>query len=108
MDLVGAGIAGRCLGVRAAGPLPARFTVTLHDASFERELEVAVADGRAVVLDTTNEDDAPKPLPGAAAHLDPDGLVVALPVALTGAVGVTLGEERSDVRYSDEARVRSG
>jgi hypothetical protein len=108
VDLVGAGLAGRCLGVRSAGPLPARFTVALHDASFQRELEVAVADGRAVVLDTTNDDDPPKPLPGAAAHLDPDGLVVALPVALAGAVSVKLGEERSDVTYGDEARVKSG
>jgi hypothetical protein len=108
VDLVGAGIAGRCLGVRSAGPLPARFTVALHDASYERELEVAVAGGRAVVLDTADSDAAPKPLPGAAAHLDPDGLVVSLPVALTGAVSVTLGEERSDVGYGDEARVRAG
>jgi hypothetical protein len=108
VDLVGAGLTGRCLGVRAAGPLPARFTVALHDASFERELEVAVADGRAVVLDTTDEDAPPKPLPGAAARLDPDGLVVALPVALAGTVSVTLGVERSEVGYSDEARVSSG
>jgi hypothetical protein len=61
-----------------------------------------------VVLDTADSDAAPKPLPGAAAHLDPDGLVVSLPVALTGAVSVTLGEERSDVGYGDEARVRAG
>jgi hypothetical protein len=108
VDLVGAGLTGRCLGVRSAGALPTRFTVALHDASFKRELEVAVADGRVVVLDTTDEDAAPTPLPGAAAHLDPAGLVVSLPVSLAGTVSVTLGLERSDVGYSDEARVRSG
>jgi hypothetical protein len=108
VDLVGAGLTGRCLGVRSAGPLPARFTVALHDASFKRELAVAVSDGHAVVLDTTDEDAAPKPLSGAAAHLDPDGLVVSLPVALAGTVTVTLGLERSEVSYSDEARVKGG
>jgi hypothetical protein len=60
------------------------------------------------VLDTADDDAPPKPLPGAAAHLDPDGLVVALPVALTGTVSVTLGVERSEVSYGDEARVRAG
>jgi hypothetical protein len=30
----------------------------------ERELEVAVADGRVVVLDTGDEDEPPRPLPG--------------------------------------------
>jgi hypothetical protein len=105
VDLVGAGLTGRCLAVRSAGPLPARFTVALHNASFTRALEVAVAGGRVVVLDTTDDDAPPEPLPGAAAHLDPDGLVVLLPVTLAGVESVTLGEERSDVGYSDQARV---
>jgi hypothetical protein len=78
--------------------------VSLRDAR-DRELQVSVADGRAVVLDSTDEDVAPKPLPGAAAHLDADGLVVALPVALSGAVEVTLAVERSEISYSDDARV---
>ena len=107
IDLVGAGLAGRCLAVRSAGPLPARFTVSLLDAR-NRALEVSVADGRAVVLDTTDEDAAPRPLPGAAAHLDPDGLVVALPAALSGAVTVTLAVERSEISYGDDARVAGG
>lgn len=106
VDLVGAGRAGTCLAVRSAAPLPARFTVSLLDAR-NRTLEVSVADGRAVVLDTTDEDVAPKPLLGAAAHLDPDGLVVALPVALSGAVTVRLAIERSEISYSDVARVPS-
>ena len=104
VDLVGAGLAGRCLTVRAAGPLPARFKVALLDAR-NRALEVSVADGRVVVQDTT-DDEPPKPLPGAAAHLDADGLVVALPVTLSGTVTVTLGIERSAVSYGDDARVR--
>jgi hypothetical protein len=58
-----------------------------------------------VVLDTTDEDAAPKPLPGAAAHLDPDGLVVALPVALSGSVRVALALERSEISYGDDARL---
>jgi hypothetical protein len=107
VDLVGAGVAGRCLAVRSAGPLPARFTVSLLDAR-NRALQVSVADGRAVVLDTTDEDAAPKPLPGAAAHLDPDGLVVALPAALSGTVKVTLALERSEISFSDDARVAGG
>jgi hypothetical protein len=107
VDLVGAGAAGRCLAVRSAGPLPARFTVSLLDAR-NRTLQVSVADGRVVVLDTTDEDVAPKPLPGAAAHLDPDGLVVALPVGLSGTVTVTLAIERSEISYGDSARVRGG
>ena len=93
--------------MRSAGPLPARFTVSLLDAR-NRALEVSVADGRAVVLDTTDEDAAPRPLPGAAAHLDPDGLVVALPAALSGAVTVTLAVERSEISYGDDARVAGG
>jgi hypothetical protein len=107
VDLVGAGMAGRCLAVRSAGPLPARFTVSLLDAR-NRTLEVSVADGRAVVQDTTDEDVASMPLPGAAAHLDSDGLVVALPAGLSGPVTVTLAVERSEISYSDDARVASG
>jgi hypothetical protein len=107
VDIVGAGLAGRCLAVRSAGPLPARFTISLLDAR-NRTLEVRVADGRAVVLDTTDEDAAPKPLRGAAAHLDPDGLVVALPAALSGAVRVALAVERSQISYGDDARVAGG
>ena len=42
VDLVGAGAAGRCLAVRSAGPLPARFTVSLLDAR-NRALQVSVA-----------------------------------------------------------------
>jgi hypothetical protein len=103
VDLVGAGLSGRCLVVRAAGPLPARFKVAMLDAR-NRALEVSVADGRVVVQDTT-DDEPPKPLPGAAAHLDADGLVVALPVTLSGTVNVTLGIERSEVSYGDDARV---
>jgi hypothetical protein len=107
VDLVGAGLTGRCLAVRSAGPLPARFTVSLLDAR-NRTLQVSVADGRAVVLDTTDEDAASKPLPGAAAHLDPDGLVVALPAALSGAVTVTLALERAQISYGDDARLAGG
>src|SRR3954465_9959038 len=54
VDLVGAGLSGGCLAVRTAGPLPARFALSLLDAR-NRTLEVSVADGRAVVLDTTDE-----------------------------------------------------
>ena len=106
VDLVGAGLAGGCLAVRSAGPLPARFTVSLLDAR-NRALEVSVAGGRVVVLDTTDDDAAPKPLPGAAAHLDPDGLVVALPVALSGTVKVALAIERSEISYGDDAPSRA-
>jgi hypothetical protein len=81
--------------------------VSLLDAR-NRTLQVSVADGRVVVLDTTDEDVAPKPLPGAAAHLDSDGLVVALPVGLSGTVTVTLAIERSEISYGDSARVRGG
>jgi hypothetical protein len=42
---------------------------------------------------------------GEAAHLDPDGLVVALPVALSGTVTVTLAMERSEISYGDDATV---
>jgi hypothetical protein len=107
VDLVGAGLAGGCLAVRSAGPIPARFTVSLRDAR-NRSLEVSVAEGRIVVLDTTDEDAAPKPLLGTAAHLDPDGLVVALPAALTGKVTVTLALERSEISYGDDATVARG
>ena len=67
-----------------------------------------MTDGRVVVLDTTEDDIVPKPLRGAAAHLDPDGLVVALPVTLSGTVHVVLGVDRSQVRYSDDASVLRG
>ncbi len=107
VDLVGAGRAGGCLAVRSAGPLPGRFTVSLRDAR-NRALQVSATDGRVVVLDTTDEDAAPKPLPGAAAHLDPDGLVVALPVVAVGPSTVTLALERSEISYSDDATVAGG
>jgi hypothetical protein len=110
VDLTGVGLAGRCLAIRSAGPLPARFEITLRDDrdAPDRELEVAVTDGRVVVLDTTEDDIVPKPLRGAAAHLDPDGLVVSLPVTLSGTVQVVLGVDRSQVRYSDDASVLRG
>ena len=86
VDLVGAGVAGALPGACARRVRCRRAsTVSLRDAR-NRALEVSVADGRVLVQDTTDEDAAPKPLPGAAAHLDPDGLVVALPVALSGTV----------------------
>jgi len=34
--------------------------------------------------------------------------VVALPVALSGAVEVTLAVERSEISYSDDARIAGG
>jgi hypothetical protein len=107
VDLIGVGLAGRCLAIRSAGPLPARFEITLRDDrdAPDREVEVAVTDGRVVVLDTTEDDIVPKPLRGAAAHLDPDGLVVTLPVTVSGTVQVVLGVDRSQVRYSDDASV---
>ena len=85
VDLVGAGLAGRCLAVRSAGPLPARFTVSLLDAR-NRALEVSVADGRAVVLDATDEDAAPSRCRAPPLTSTPTASCVALPVALSGTV----------------------
>jgi hypothetical protein len=104
LDLVEVGAAGRCVALRTAGPLPARFAVDLRGGD-NGELKVTVADGRVLVEDTSDEDQFPQPLPGAAAHLDPDGLVVSLPQALQRPVTVTLGLERDGVIYSDDARL---
>jgi hypothetical protein len=43
-----------------------------------------------------------------AAHLDADGLVVALPAALSGTVRVALAVERSEISYGDDACVAGG
>jgi hypothetical protein len=103
LDLVAVGSASRCFALRTAGPLPARFELDLRGAGDDGEMKVTVADGRVLVEDTSDEDDLPHPLPGAAAHLDPDGLVVSLPQELKRPVDVALGVERDGVIYSDGA-----
>jgi hypothetical protein len=104
VDLVGIGMAGRCMALRAAGPLPATFQVDLGAAD-GRELKVTVAAGRVLVEDVTDEDFPPKPLQGAAAHLDPDGLALSLPQALKAPTRVMLSIERDEVSYSDDATI---
>ncbi len=104
VDLVGVGVAGRCMALRAAGPLPATFEVGLRAAD-GHELQVTVAGGRVLVEDVTDQDFPPKPLRGAAAHLDPDGLTVSLPQALKAPTRVMLSIERGEVSYSDDAAI---
>jgi hypothetical protein len=103
LDIVGVGAAGRCVALRTAGPLPASFEVQLL-AGDNRELRVTVAAGRVLVEDVT-EDATPKPLQGAAAHLDTDGLVLSLPAALAAPIRITLEIERDQVSYGDGARL---
>jgi hypothetical protein len=105
-DLVGLGVSGACVALRSAGPLLARFEVHLRDAR-GHELAVTVADGHVLVQDASDEDNGLKPLAGASAHLDPDGLVLALPFALSGTVDAMLAIEVGELSYSDEARVAS-
>jgi hypothetical protein len=52
-------------------------------------------------------DQTPAPVAGVAAHLDPTGLVVLLPSALTGRVALTLAADRDHLRYFDDAAVTS-
>jgi hypothetical protein len=106
VDLVGLGVSGRCLALRSAGPLPASFEVQLRDGR-GRDLAITVANGRVLVQDTADDDDFPQPVRGVAAHLDVDGLVLALPFALSGTVDAMLGIELDDVSYGDDARVKS-
>jgi hypothetical protein len=106
VDLVGVGVSGRCVAVRSAGPLPASFELHLRDER-EHELAVTVVDGRVLVQDASDEDAGPKPIGGVAAHLDADGLVLALPFALSGTVDAMLGIELGELSYSDGARVKS-
>jgi hypothetical protein len=103
VDLVGVGGTGGCVALRSAGVLPAHFDVVLSDDR-HHDLAVIVDDGRVLVEDEESE---PTPVPGVAAHLDSDGLVLSLPFALTGTVSVTLGVEIGQVSYSDVARVKS-
>lgn len=107
VDLVGLGVAGSCVTLRSAGPLPARFEVHLRD-EHAHELQVSVVDGRVLVQDAANEDAGLKPIRGVAAHLDPDGLVLALPLTLSGTVDAMLSVELDELSYSDDARVKSG
>jgi hypothetical protein len=104
LDLVALGVADRCVVLRTAGPLPAHFEVYLRGAN-DREMKVTVADGRVLVEDASDADELPQPLPGATAHLDPDGLVVSLPQPLQRPATVMLGVERDRVIYSDDARL---
>ena len=106
VDLVGLGVAGSCVALRSAGPLPARFELHLRD-DHAHELAVTVTDGRVLVQDASDEDNGLKPIRGVAAHLEPDGLVLALPLILSGTVDAMLSVELGDVSYSDDARVTS-
>lgn len=106
LDLVAVGVSARCVALRVAGPLPTRFDVHLRDER-GHDLAVTVADGRVLVQDASNDDEGLKPIAGVAAHLDPDGLVLALPLALSGTVDAMLGVELGDLSYSDDARVAS-
>ena len=86
----------------ASGPLLAHLADDRgHD------LAITVANGRVLVQNTADDDDFPQPVRGVAAHLDADGLVLALPFALSGTVDATLGIELDDVSYGDNARVKS-
>jgi hypothetical protein len=107
VDIVGLGVSGGCVALRSAGPLPASFEVHLRD-DHAHELVATVADGRVLVQDAADLDAFPTPVRGVAAHLDADGLVLALPLALSGTVDAMLGVELGEVSYSDDARVKSG
>ena len=106
LDLVGVGVSGRCVAVRSAGALPASFDVHLRDER-GHELDVSVVDGRVLVEDVSDDDAGPRPIAGVAGHLDADGLVLALPFALSGTVDAMLGIEVGELSYSDDARVKS-
>jgi hypothetical protein len=106
VDLVAVGVSGRCVALRSAGPLPASFEVELRDDR-DHELAVTVVDGRVLVQDASDDDAGLKPIAGVAAHLDPDGLVLALPLALSGTVDAMLSIELGELSYSDDARVKS-
>ena len=96
--------AWRCARPR---PLPAHFELHLRDDR-AHDLAVTVTDGRVLVQDASDEDSGLKPIRGVAAHLDPDGLVLALPLTLAGTVEAMLSVELGGVSYSDDARVTSG
>jgi hypothetical protein len=106
LDLVGVGVAGRCVALRMAGPLPASFQVDLRGGD-HLALLATVADGHVVVEDTSDDDAYRKPVPGVAAHLDPDGLVLLLPRAVKAPATVMSMLERGDVTYSDDATRRA-
>jgi hypothetical protein len=106
VDLIGLGVSGRCVALRSAGPLPASFEIQLRDER-PHQLAVTVVDGRVLVQDDSDEDTGPQPIGGVAAHLDADGLVLALPFALSGTVDAMLSVELGELSYSDDARVKS-
>ena len=106
VDLVGLGVSGSCVALRSAGPLPARFEVHLRDDR-RHERAITVADGRVLVQDAADEAAGLEPIRGVAAHLDADGLVLALPLTLSGTLDAMLSLEVDELSYSDDARVRS-
>ena len=106
VDLVGLGVSGSCVALRSAGPLPARFELHLRDER-QHDLAITVVDRRVLVQDASDEGAGLKPIRGVAAHLDADGLVLALPLTLSGTVDAMLSVELDEVSYSDDARVKS-
>lgn len=103
VDIVGFAAVGHCLALRTSAPLPPTFGVYLDDEGIGRSFEITVIGGRTLVQETTDVNDGvyPKPLHGIVAHAGPDGLVIALPVALSGKVRIALSDERPDVAYED-------
>jgi hypothetical protein len=106
VDLVGLGVSGGCVALRSAAALPTRFELHLRDAH-AHELAVTVTDGRVLVQDASDADRGLEPIRGVTAHLDADGLVLALPLTLTGTVEAMLSVELGGVSYSDDARATS-
>ncbi len=103
VDLVAAGLAGNCLALRTAGPLAPGFTIQVTDAGFHKT-NISLIGGKLLVTDPTDEDHPARGLPGARAHLDPDGLVIALPITPAGKAEIAIFRTIGGIEYDDEAR----
>jgi hypothetical protein len=94
-DLLAAGFDGRCLTLRTVGPLPAAFSVVIDSA----HPNIRVANGVVEVYDGDQADEL-KPIRGATAHLDANGLTVLLPRSAQ-VDDLELDVDVNDVRYGD-------
>ncbi|HEX4760707.1 MAG TPA: hypothetical protein VH256_07905 [Thermoleophilaceae bacterium] len=80
VDLLAAAAGGSCIAVRAAAPLPAKFTV----ATDTSDVTIDVNQRSVLVQDESNSDQGGNPISGVTASLVGNELVVHMPATLQG------------------------
>jgi hypothetical protein len=97
VDLTAAGSSSRCLALRTAAPLPARFYLNL-----DNHFEIDVANGKVVLF--ADAGDTNVPVRGISASIDGTQFVMRVPVDLSRVTGVELfADSFVDLAYGDFA-----